>query len=231
MQIAIAIITLALCGGFLFWLKRAESKKAFRRAEEADEERARAAAQTAQDFVNAKDLGQQCLYTVDGYIYAYIKIDGVCLELLSRQEQKALCRRLSAALSGIKRPYKSVAVSRPMDISKPLQAYEELYNSASGGRKKLLKSDMREMADMVMAGETLERQHYIAVWDSIQRADERSIVAAAQDIAKKYSDNGIPAEILDRKGIVQLCNLVNIPAYAHIESADIEDAISVLSED
>lgn len=231
MQIVIAILTLAACGGFLYWFKRADARKRLRRSEEIEDERARAAVQTAQAFVNAKDLGQNCLYTVDGYIFAYVKVEGVCLELLSRQEQKHLCRQLSAALSGIKRPYKSDAVSRPMDISKPLQEYEELYNAASGGRKKLLKADMREMADMVMAGETLERQHYIAVWDTVQRADERTIVSAAQDIAKKYTDNGIPAEILDRRGIVQLCNLVNIPAYVHIESADIEDAISVLAED
>ena len=111
-----------------------------------------------------------------------------------------------------------------------LQEYQELYESATGGRKKLLKFDMSTLTDMVMSGETLERQHYIAIWDTVQKSDERTIVAAAQDIVKKYKNNGINAELLDRKGIVQLCNLVNIPAYVHIESANIEDAISVLAE-
>lgn len=229
MQIAIAIITLVLCAGVLYWFKRSENQKRTRRTEEEEDERERLAQKTAQEFVNAKDLGEHCLYTIDGYIFAYIKIEGLCLELYSRQEQKHLCRELSASLSAIKRPYKSDAVSRPVDISAPLNEYEELYNAATGGRKKLLKFDMESLAEMVATGESLERQHYIAIWDTIQRSDERTLTQAAQDIAKKYSDCGIKAELLDRKGIVQLCNLVNNPAYVHVENANIEDVISVLS--
>lgn len=230
MQIAIAFVVLALCGGILFWFRHTESKKAFRRSEEEQEEREKAARQTAQEFVNAKDLGQNCMYTLDNMIYAYIKIEGLCLELHSKAEQKSLCKRLSAALSQVKRPYKYIAVSRPVDISKTIQKYDELIRTADVGRKKLLRLEQRELADMVMSGETLERQHYVAVWDSTNRADERSITASAQDLAKKFSENGVRADLLDKKGIVRLCNLVNIPSYVHIESADISDAITVLSE-
>lgn len=140
MQIAIAIITLVLCAGVLYWFKRSENQKRTRRTEEEEDERERLAQKTAQEFVNAKDLGEHCLYTIDGYIFAYIKIEGLCLELYSRQEQKRLCRELSASLSAIKRPYKSDAVSRPVDISAPLNEYEELYNAATGGRKSCLNS-------------------------------------------------------------------------------------------
>lgn len=231
MQIAIALITLALCGGFLFWLKRSENKKRIRSSSEEDDARKAAAQKSAQEFVNAKDLGNNCLYTLDGMIFAYIKLEGLCLELYSKQEQKLICKNLSSALSQVRRPYKYIAVSRPVDISKSLQEYEELYGTAEGGRKKLLKNEMRELADMVMSGETLERQHYIVIWDSIQRTDEHSIVIAANELLKKFAENGVSAELLDKKGIVRLCNLVNIPAYVHIESADIMDAISVLADD
>lgn len=230
MQIAIALVTLALCGGFLWWFRKSENRRSFKRSEEESAERERKAQETAQEFVNAKDLGNNCLYTTDGFIFAYIKIEGLNLELYSRQEQKLICRELSAALSGIKRPYKSDAVSRPADISRPLSEYQRLYNSAAGGRKKLLSFDMNELAAMVTTGETLERQHYIAIWDTVQRSDERTITAAAQEIVKKYTDNGIHAELLDKKGIVHLLNLVNNPAYVHIENTNIEDVISVLSD-
>lgn len=230
MQIAIALVTLALCGGFLWWFKRSEDKKRTRRHSEEEKERKLAAQKTAQEFVNAKDLGNNCLYTLDGMIFAYIKIEGLCLELYSRAEKKQICKKLSSALSQVKRPYKYIAVSRPVDISKSLQEYEAMYSTAEGGRKKLLKNEMRELADMVMSGETLERQHYIVIWDAVQRADEHSLTLAAEDVLKKFTENGINAELVDKKGIVRLCNLVNIPAYVHIESADIEDAISVLSD-
>ena len=232
MQIIIALITLAICGGSLYWFKKTEEKKKRRKSYEEDELREQAAKQTAQDFVNAKDLGENCLYTLDGMIFSFIKIEGVSLELYSRAEQKQLCKRLSTALSQIRRPYKYIAVSRPVDISKSLQEYNELYTSADGGRKKLLKNEMNELAEMVMSGETLERQHYIAVWDSIQRSDEQSMISAANELQRKFSESGVHADVLDKKGIVRLCNLVNIPAYVHIEdAADIADAISVLSDD
>lgn len=179
--------------------------------------------------MNARDLGENCLYTNDGYIFAYLKVDGVCLELLSRQEQKALCRQVSAAFSLVRRPYKFSGVSRPADISKSLQKYSELAEQAVGGRKKLLLSDARYLANMVVSGETTERVYYIAIWDSIQKADERSITSAAQDIAKKLNECGIGAELIDRSGIVRLCNLVNNPAYVHIESTNIDEAIALLA--
>ena len=120
-------------------------------------------------------------------------------------------------------------MSRPADISKSLQKYSELAEQAVGGRKKLLLSDARYLANMVVSGETTERVYYIAIWDSIQKADERSITAAAQDIAKKLSECGIGAELIDRSGIVRLCNLVNNPAYVHIESTNIDEAIALLA--
>ena len=221
MQIAIALVTLALCGGFLWWFRRSENRRSFKRSEEESAERERKAQETAQEFVNARDLGENCLYTNDGYIFAYLKVDGVCLELLSRQEQKALCRQVSAALSLVRRPYKFSGVSRPADISKSLQKYSEL--------AELLLSDARYLANMVVSGETTERVYYIAIWDSIQKADERSIISAAQDIAKKLSECGIGAELIDRSGIVRLCNLVNNPAYVHIESTNIDEAIALLA--
>lgn len=42
---------------------------------------------------------------------------------------------------------------------------------------------MESLAEMVATGESLERQHYIAIWDTIQRSDERTLTQAAQDIA------------------------------------------------
>lgn len=82
---------------------------------------------------------------------------------------------------------------------------------------------------MAVSGETTERVYYIAIWDSIQKADERSITAAAQDIVKKLNECGIGAELIDRSGIVRLCNLVNNPAYVHIESTNIDEAIALLA--
>lgn len=231
MQIVIAVIVLALCGGFMLWFRYSEDKK--RKKRDSDDEREAAAKAAAQDFINAKDLGENCLYTLDNNVFAFVKIEGLCLELFSRNDQKRLCHTIATLFSGIRYPCKYIAVSRPVDISKSLQEYEELYeNAEEGGRKTLLRNEMKELADMVMSGETLERQHYFAVWGNINKIGEKDIVNRAKEIAKMFEDNGVQtihAEVVDRKGIVRLCNLINIPAYVHIESTDIDETMSVLS--
>ena len=119
------------------------------------------------------------------------------------------------------------------ELRELLEDREELYeNAEEGGRKTLLRNEMKELADMVMSGETLERQHYFAVWGNVNKIGEKDIVDRAKEIAKMFEDNAVQtihAEVVDRKGIVRLCNLINIPAYVHIESTDIDETMSVLS--
>ena len=73
MQIVIAVIVLALCGGFMLWFKYSEDKK--RKKRDSDDEREAAAKAAAQDFINAKDLGENCLYTLDNNVFAFVKIE------------------------------------------------------------------------------------------------------------------------------------------------------------
>ena len=103
-----------------------------------------------------------------------------------------------------------------------------MYSQADGGRRQLLLMEHTELTDMIMSGATLERQHYIAIWNSNKREDERQLIARAEELAKIYKDNGIPAEVIYTQDIVRLCNLVNNPAYVHIECADIQDRLPVI---
>ena len=224
MQIAIALITLLACGGFLWWFKRDQNKSRLSTADE-EEERALAARATAQEFINARDVGENCLYTSDDNIMAAIKLDGLSIELYSFAEQEIIKNNLSARLSSIRYPYKYIAVSRPADISLALQEYGDLYSQAVGGRKKL-----DEIVDMVVSGETLERQYYIVLWNSIRREDERTITARAEELARIFSENRVKGTVLDKRGFVRMCNLVNIPAYAHIESMNFEENLAVLKQ-
>lgn len=221
MQLVIILIVLALAGAAFLYLKKIEKKK---KAEtDIDEQRLL----TAQEFVNAKDITQNCLYTLDDHIFAFARIEGVCLELYSKDELKHICRRCSAELSKIRYPFKYLAVSRPVDVSKTMQYYAELIDTAEGGRRNILKSDIAELAAMAMSGETLERQHYIAVWNA-KKETEADVLMKAKELAFAFSEGGIEAKVISKNEIVRLCNLVNNPAYVHIENSDIEPTLAAL---
>lgn len=228
MQIAMALVTLALCGGFLWWFRKSENRRSFKRSEEESAERERKAQETAQEFVNARDLGENCLYTNDGYIFAYLKVDGVCLELLSRQEQKALCRQVSAAFSLVRRPYKFSGVSRPADISKSLQSTASLRNrrSAAGKAPAVRRTVPCEHGSFRRNHGARVLHCNLGQHSESGRAQHHISGAGYRQEAERMR---IGAELIDRNGIVRLCNLVNNPAYVHIESTNIDEAIALLA--
>jgi hypothetical protein len=221
---AFTIIVIVLCGGAYFYFDKANHKrKTYDEGGDPD-----LSEKTAQDFVNVRDIGEHCLYTLDGKIFAYIKIDGICLELFSDHELRTLSNNCSKQLSKYNHPYKYIAVSRRVDLSKTLRTYQEIYSTVQGGRRALIRQEIEELAALEMSGDTLERQHYIAVWCEAKDEHERELVARATELAGIFSENRINARLIDGREIVRLCGLVNVPDYAHIENSDIDTTIAAL---
>ena len=73
--------------------------------------------ETAQDFVNVKDIKDKFLYTRDEKIISYIQINAIDINLLSKREKQTLARTLTAELTSERKTFKFIAVSRPVDIS------------------------------------------------------------------------------------------------------------------
>ena len=57
---------------------------------------------------------------------------------------------------------------------------------------------------------------------------ERDLLQKLKLLGGYFSDSGIQTEILEQQHIVRLCNLVNNPAYVHLEDSGINAAIPIL---
>ena len=79
-----------------------------------------------------------------------------------------------------------------------------------------------------LSGEVVERQFYIKIWDKAVDGVERDLLQKLKYLSGYFADCGIQAEILEQQDIVRLCNLVNNPAYVHLEDAGFEAAIPIL---
>lgn len=207
----IILIILVIGSAAAYFYFKFQKKK-----ENAQLDRSALAEKTAQDFVNVRDVGQNTLYTMDGMVYCYVLIDGICPELFSDSELKNISHKLASDLSKVRHPWKFVSVSRPIDLKKTLQVYSDTYAVAEEGRRALLKQEMKELGDMANRGDTLERKHYAIVYGKSN--EESKVLKCAENLAKIFSENRVTASLLNKKGIVELCNLVNIPAYSHIEN-------------
>ena len=72
------------------------------------------------------------------------------------------------------------------------------------------------------------RQFYIKIWDRVSDGVERDLLQKLKLLGGYFSDSGIQTEILEQQDIVRLCNLVNNPAYVHLEDSGINAAIPIL---
>lgn len=185
--------------------------------------------ETAQDFVNVKDIKDKFLYTRDEKVISYIKINPIDINLLSKREKQSLARTLTAELTSERRTFKFIAVSRPVDISPLLTEYQNIIsNTTNQKQKELLRHEMYSISNFALSGEVVERQFYIMLWEDYEEGIERDILKRAMEFASKLESSGIKSNILTENKIVRLCNLINNPAYINIEDTSFEPTIPFL---
>jgi len=221
----IIMLTVTLVGGglLLLFLKIAKKRPV------SDE--VTIAMQTAQQFINVRDVKDKYLYTKDGLVLTYLRVHAISIDLYSKAEKNTLIKQLTAELSDIQYPFKFMAVSRPVDISPLISDMQGMLKTADDRRKELLRQEILQMSSYALSGEIVERQFYISIWDRYEDGVEKDLLKCASLLAEKFTTNGIGCDVLAEKEIVRLLNLVNNPSYTHLEDTEFEASIPTLKED
>ena len=187
--------------------------------------------ETAQDYVNVKDIKDKFLYTRDEKIISYIQINPIDINLLSKREKQTLARTLTAELTSERKTFKFIAVSRPVDISPLLTEYQNIISNITNQKQKeLLRHEMYSISNFALSGEVVERQFYIMLWEDYEEGIERDILKRAMEFSSKLESSSIKCNILTENKIVRLCNLINNPAYTNIEDTSFEPTIPFLKD-
>lgn len=174
---------------------------------------------TANEFVNVKDIRETILYSKDGYMFGYIHIGFLNLELLSDEEKDGLTRQLAASFENDKRDFVYVAYPRELDLDVYKSFLKEKHRQEMTdlGRKKILEELLIGANEMSSSGENYEHQHFIKLWAKYEpdkRNCEYDFKDRMQSFAARYMACGISAEILGYKDIIKLCNLFGNPQQA-----------------
>lgn len=185
--------------------------------------------ETAQDFVNVKDIKDKFLYTRDEKIIIYIQINPIDINLISKREKQSLSRTLTAELTSERKTFKFIAVSRPVDISPLLTEYQNiLSNTTNQKQKELLRQEMYSISNFALSGEVVERQFYIMIWEDYEEGIERDILKRGIEFLSKLEGSGVKSSILNQSKIVRLCNLINNPAYVNLEGTSFDVEMPIL---
>lgn len=133
-------------------------------------------------------------------------------------EKEQICRVLTAELSSIQKPFKFLAVSRPVDITPLVNEYTALLSETTVQRQKeLLRNEMIVMSNYAVSGEVVERQFYVMLWTRYRAGIEQELLKECREFCNKFENVGVSCDIIREHEIVRLCNLINNPAYTHFE--------------
>ena len=184
--------------------------------------------ETAQRFINVKDIRKNFLYTNDNMIFSYIRVYPIDINLLTRKEEESKSNILTKEISSLQRDFKFIAVSKPTDISFAIQELQDiLVNSTDHIQKEILRKEILSMSDYATSGEAMERQFYIILYEEYDDGIENEMLKTTADFISAFSSIGIKTEVLKERDIYQLSNLINNPRSSN-EEVDISSSICVL---
>ncbi|SFR77869.1 hypothetical protein [Anaeromicropila populeti] len=187
------------------------------------------ASESAQDFVNIREIRDIFLYTKDDYLLTYVKVQPISFDLLTEEEQKQLARRITDEFSQMRLPFKFLAVSRPIDIGPIVNTYYELMSDSNDQvQKELLRNAMKIVSNFSLSGEVVQREFYYMLWERKAEDTEKELKKATGEFLEHMESAGLKGEILKANEIIKLCNLVNNPAFASIEDTSVEATIPYL---
>lgn len=218
----IIMLTVTIIGGGLFlFIMNSKQRKSRKESE-------KSAIVTAQHFINVKDIRGNYLYTRDGYLFIYLRIHPISIDLYSKAEKAILIKTLTAELSDLQYPFKFIALSRPVDISPIIIDFSDKVRDAEDKRKELLHQEIMQMSGYALSGEIVERQYYICLWDIFEEGNEMELSKRATLLSEKLMAGSVSSDILSEKEIVRFLNLVNNPSYVHLEDTEFSPSIPIL---
>jgi len=186
--------------------------------------------QTANEFVNVKDIRGSALYGKDGLLFAFLRIQPISLDLLSPREKEKKIKSFAAEFSAEKKGFKFFSISRPVDISGLSARLTALLAEATdAAQKDLLNHEIREVSAFALTGEVTERQFYLILWEPSGNDGEKELLRRARELENRFSGCEIVAELCDQGTVIRLLNLFANPNYAHLEDDDVTPAIPILA--
>lgn len=188
---------------------------------------------TTNEFTNVKDVRKGYLYTKDGYILMYLRVNYLNIDLLSDEEKAGITDSLAASFEGDRKDFVYFSIPREIDMDKSKQCIREHFENhvSDIGRRHILAEMMLEVTELATNGENFEHQHYIKLWKHLGTDETKAkneLLKRAEDFISRYAAAGITLELLNDSDILKMCTLfahaVQAP-HETIDSGSIYDSI------
>lgn len=132
---------------------------------------------------------------------AFLRVAPVNLSLKSDNEKKRVVSALHEAVNGFKEPVQIFSLGRPIDLDGYIRHIgEKITAETNPVKKRLLKEYLRYTSGLVSEGEAHERRFYFV----LSREDEKTVLAAAGELAGDLRAAGLESRLCDAQEIMDL---------------------------
>lgn len=164
--------------------------------------------QTAQEFISVSDIKDSILYTRNGYMFGYIRVNSQNDKLIPHSEKEFFFNGIAIALSVETKPYQIISLPKTIDIVSILDNLQTLRATAENDAKlELINAEIEYTKRMVMEDKK-EPIIFIKIWDKLGKGvSAKSFSKRLNDLASALRSNKVQAEIIDNAGIANICKI------------------------
>ena len=182
--------------------------------------------QTLNEFLNIKDIKGNCLYTLDGQVIVFIKVNPINIELLSDEELERKMDSNSIEFSNEQYPYKILVIPRAVDISDHIREQEEIKNNIQDDICiKIINNRIVATTELVENKNIIENEFYIMIYDKNIDNVEIELNKRANNWINRLKNCDLTSYILEEREIILLIKSFTITEFARTEGTDYSDNI------
>ncbi len=182
--------------------------------------------QSLNEFLNVKNIKENFLYTLDGHVIQFIKVEPINIELLTDDELESKMNFSSIEFSEEQQPYKILVIPRAVDISEHIEEQEELKRKIDDDVGiEIINNRIISTTEIVENKNIIENEFYIMIYDSYKDNIENELMKRANNWINRLKNCGYRSDLLYEREIILLIKSFTIPEFARTEGTDYDDNI------
>ena len=182
--------------------------------------------QSLNEFLNVKNIKENFLYTLDGHVIQFIKVEPINIELLTDDELESKMNFSSIEFSEEQQPYKILVIPRAVDISEHIEEQEELKRKIDDDVGiEIINNRIISTTEIVENKNIIENEFYIMIYDSYNDNIENELMKRANNWINRLKNCGYRSDLLYEREIILLIKSFTIPEFARTEGTDYDDNI------
>lgn len=182
--------------------------------------------QSLNEFLNIKNIKESFLYSLDGQVIQFIKVEPINIGLLSEEELESKMNFTSIEFSEEQRPYKIMVIPRAVDISEFIREQEELKKVVNDDVSiEIINNRIIATTEIVENKNIIENEFYVMLFDTSKENVENELMKRANNWINRLKNCGYRSELLEEKEIILLMKSFTIPEFARAEGTNYNDNI------